>query len=210
MCIRDSPRCTAIHVPGADVKDEAELIQEAQQGDSQSFGELVRTHQDRLYNSVVHVVGCPEEAYDVVQDTFVQAMLKITSFNGQSKFYTWIYRIAFNRAMTIQRRHRPSVSVEHSRETTGWDLLDPADPPADLLIRRERVTFVRQALTELTEEHRAVMVLREVDRYDYDTIATILEISVGTVRSRLHRARSQMRLTYERLQAAETVDSQVD
>ena len=90
------------------------------------------------------------------------------------------------------------------------DLLDPADPPADLLIRRERVTFVRQALTELTEEHRAVMVLREVDRYDYDTIATILEISVGTVRSRLHRARSQMRLTYERLQAAETVDSQVD
>lgn len=195
---------------GADVKDETELIQEAQRGNSQSFGELVRAHQDRLYTSLLHVVDCPEEAYDVVQDAFVQALLKITSFNFQSRFYTWIYRIAFNRAMTTQRRRRPTVSVEQSREISGWDLLDPADAPDDSLLRQERVTFVRRALSELSEEHRAVMVLREVDNCDYDTIAMILEISVGTVRSRLHRAREQMRQTYNRLQSAQAVDSHAD
>ena len=195
---------------GADVKDETELIQEAQRGNSQSFGELVRAHQDRLYTSLLHVVDCPEEAYDVVQDAFVQALLKITSFNFQSRFYTWIYRIAFNRAMTTQRRRRPTVSVEQSREISGWDLLDPADSPDDSLLRQERVIFVRRALSELSEEHRAVMVLREVDNCDYDTIAMILEISVGTVRSRLHRAREQMRQTYNRLQSAQQVDSHAD
>ena len=192
------------------MKDETELIQEAQRGNSQSFGELVRAHQDRLYTSLLHVVDCPEEAYDVVQDAFVQALLKITSFNFQSRFYTWIYRIAFNRAMTTQRRRRPTVSVEQSREISGWDLLDPADAPDDSLLRQERVTFVRRALSELSEEHRAVMVLREVDNCDYDTIAMILEISVGTVRSRLHRAREQMRQTYNRLQSAQAVDSHAD
>ena len=107
------------------MRDESELVREAQRGNSQSFGELVRVHQDRLYNSMVHVLGCPEDAYDIVQDTFVQALLKITTFNGQSKFYTWIYRIAFNRAMTKQRRQRPAISVEQSREGSGWDLPDP-------------------------------------------------------------------------------------
>ena len=192
------------------MKDETELIRESQQGNSQAFGELVRRHQDRLYNSVIHVVGCPDEAYDVVQDAFVQAMLKIKKFNLQSQFFTWIYRIAFNRAMTIQRQHRPAISVEHSRETAGWDLLDPADTPDSLAIRRERVSFVRIALTELTEEHRVVMVLREIDHYDYDTIATILEVSVGTVRSRLHRARSQMRQVYERLQATTAANAPLE
>ena len=159
---------------------------------------------------MVHVLGCPEDAYDVVQDTFVQALLKITTFNGQSKFYTWIYRIAFNRAMTRQRRQRPAVSVEQTREASSWDLPDPADSPDNALLRQERVVLVRSALSELSEEHRAVMVLREVNNYDYETIAAILEVSVGTVRSRLHRARAQMRQSFERLQATETVDTQAD
>jgi RNA polymerase sigma-70 factor (ECF subfamily) len=156
---------------------------------------------------MVHILGCPEDAYDIVQDTFVQALLKITTFNGQSKFYTWIYRIAFNRAMTKQRRQRPVISVEQSLEGSGWDLPDPTDSPDKELLRQERVVFVRRALSELSEKHRAVMVLREVNNYDYETIATMLKISVGTVRSRLHRARAQMRQSFERLQAAETVDS---
>ncbi|HIA19143.1 MAG TPA: sigma-70 family RNA polymerase sigma factor [Planctomycetaceae bacterium] len=199
-----------MHVPGADVKDEAELIREAQRGNSQSFGELVRAHQDRLYSSLLHVVDCPEEAYDVVQDAFVQALLKITTFKQESKFYTWLYRIAFNRAKTTQRRQRPAFSVERSDEMSGSDLLDPAETPDDLLIRQERITFVRRALSELSEKHRAVMVLREVENCDYETIATILEISVGTVRSRLHRARAQMRQTFERLESAQPVDSQLE
>lgn len=192
------------------MKDEAELIREAQRGNSQSFGELVRAHQDRLYSSLLHVVDCPEEAYDVVQDAFVQALLKITTFKQESKFYTWLYRIAFNRAKTTQRRQRPAFSVERSDEVSGSDLLDPAETPDDLLIRQERITFVRRALSELSEKHRAVMVLREVENCDYETIATILEISVGTVRSRLHRARAQMRQTFERLESAQPVDSQLE
>ena len=112
--------------------------------------------------------------------------------------------------MTKQRRQRPAVSVEQSREASSWDLPDPADSPDKELLRQERVVLVRSALSELSEEHRAVMVLREVNNYDYETIAAILKISVGTVRSRLHRARAQMRQTYERLQATATIDTQVD
>jgi RNA polymerase sigma-70 factor, ECF subfamily len=78
------------------VRDDAQLIEEALRGDAQSFGEWVRKYQDRLFNTVVHVAGQREEAEDVVQEAFVQAFLKLSSFQRQSAFYTWLYRIAFN------------------------------------------------------------------------------------------------------------------
>jgi RNA polymerase sigma-70 factor (ECF subfamily) len=176
------------------VTDDAQLIKESLAGESQAFGKLVTKYQDRLYNSVVHVLGSAEDARDVVQDAFVQAFVKLNTFRGGSAFYTWLYRIALNRAIShCRRRRRPTVSIERSRETTGSEPVDSGDGPAAGLEQQDRVTQVQRALSSLSDEHRSVLVLREMEDCSYENIAEILELPIGTVRSRLHRARLQLK-----------------
>jgi RNA polymerase sigma-70 factor, ECF subfamily len=175
------------------VNDDAQLIDDALAGNSSAFGRLVTRYQDRLYNTLVHVVGSTDEAYDVVQDAFVQAYLKLRSFQRNSAFYTWLYRIAFNLAISRRRRHKPTASIEQSRELTGGEPTSRDDAPGDPLDREERVHQVRAALANMSEEFRTVLVLREIDGCCYETIAEVLELPVGTVRSRLHRARLELR-----------------
>lgn len=175
------------------MRDDAQLIHEALQGDAESFGLLVRKYQDRLFNTVVHVAGSREEAEDVVQEAFVQAFLKLASFQQNSAFYTWLYRIAMNVAISRRRRQRAEVSIEHHREVAGVEPLDDGEAPHDRLLRQERAEQVSTALRQLSDEHRAILVLREMEGCCYEDIAEILELPVGTVRSRLHRARLQLR-----------------
>jgi RNA polymerase sigma-70 factor (ECF subfamily) len=175
------------------VNDDAQLIDDALAGNSSAFGRLVTRYQDRLYNTLVHVVGSTDEAYDVVQDAFVQAYLKLRSFQRNAAFYTWLYRIAFNLAISRRRRHKPTASIEQSRELTGGEPVSRDDAPGDPLDREERVHQVRAALANMSEEFRTVLVLREIDGCCYETIAEVLELPVGTVRSRLHRARLELR-----------------
>jgi RNA polymerase sigma-70 factor (ECF subfamily) len=175
------------------VNDDAQLIDDALAGNSSAFGRLVTRYQDRLYNTLVHVVGSADEAYDVVQDAFVQAYLKLRSFQRNSAFYTWLYRIAFNLAISRRRRHKPTASIEQSRELTGSEPVSRDDAPGDPLDRDERVHQVRAALANMSEEFRTVLVLREIDGCCYETIAEVLDLPVGTVRSRLHRARLELR-----------------
>ncbi len=186
------------------VNDDTQLIDETLAGHSAAFGQLVRKYQDRLYNTVVHVAGNAEDARDIVQDAFVQAFVKLDTFRGKSAFYTWLYRIAFNVAATHLRRKRSTVSVEQAREGGGLEPManDDNDPTARLE-QKERQRQVREAIAQLDEEHRAVIVLREIDGCCYETIAEILELPVGTVRSRLHRARLQLR---EQLKAVLMLD----
>lgn len=171
---------------------DAQLIDQALAGDSSAFGLLVRKYQDRLFNSLVHMVGCEEDARDVAQDAFVQAYVKLDTFKREAGFYTWLYRIAFNVSISRKRRKRPVVSVEAQRESAGLEPVDEA-LPTEGLEQSERVQQVRAAISLLTEEHRQVLVLREMDGCDYETISEMLEVPVGTVRSRLHRARMQLR-----------------
>jgi len=154
---------------------------------------LVQKYQDRLYNTVVHVAGCAEDARDVVQDAFVQAFIKLDSFKGSSAFYTWLYRIAFNVAASHRRRKRPASSVENARDASGNEPMDHGNSPSETAERNEQCRQVRQAIDQLNEEHRTVIVLREIDGCCYETIADILDLPIGTVRSRLHRARLQLR-----------------
>ena len=175
------------------MNEDAQLIDEALAGNSASFGQLVRRYQDRLYNTLVHVVGSPEEAQDVVQEAFVQAFVKLETFQRTSAFYTWLYRIAFNAAISRQRRHKPTLSVEHTRELTGEEPVDGGDAPHQRLERQECVAQVQTALASLSEEHRTILVLREMEGCAYETISEMLNLPVGTVRSRLFRARMQLR-----------------
>ena len=173
---------------------ENHLIQLVRKGDLSAWGELIQIHQDRLYNSIVRVVGHPDRARDVVQDAFIQAIEIISRFDGKSQFFTWLYRIAFNRAMSMYRKHKSEVSLEVARENAGDETMaDAQDQPEDRVLQSELVEEVHQALEQLSAEHRAVIVLREIEGCEYEQMAEILEISLGTVRSRLHRARSEMR-----------------
>jgi len=175
------------------VSDDAQLIDETLAGKPAAFGQLVEKYQDRLYNTMVHVAGSAEDALDVVQDAFVQAFLKLDTFRQSSAFYTWLYRIAFNLAITHRRRRRPTLSVEQARESGGQEPIDDQPSPEARIEDDERARQVRRAIAGLGEEHRTVLILREIDGCCYETIAEMLDVPIGTVRSRLHRARLQLR-----------------
>jgi len=177
------------------VSDDTQLIDQALAGQSEAFGQQVLQYQVRRYKTVFHVVGHAEDARDIVQEALVQAFLKLDSFRRDSAFYTWLYRIAFNVAATSWRRRRPTVSVDQASEAGMMDPPDDLDSPVESLERKERCALVRRAIGLLPDEHRAVLVLREIDGCCYDTIAEMLDLPVGTVRSRLHRARMQLRET---------------
>lgn len=170
-----------------------QLIEAALKGDSAAFGSLVQKYQDRLYNTVLHLVGSAEDARDVVQDAFVKAFLKLETFRRTSAFYTWLYRIAFNTAMSGGRRRRPVRSLDERRDCGEEPVDTEGAAPGDRLEQEELAGQVRAALDTLSDEHRVVIVLRDLDGRGYDEIAAILELPVGTVRSRLHRARMQLR-----------------
>lgn len=174
------------------MKDDAQLIDEALSGDAAAFGHLVTRYQDRLYNSLVHVVGSADLAYDAVQDAFVQAFVKLDTFQRASGFYTWLYRIAFNLAASRRRRQKPMLSVDAGEEL-GQQPVDRSASPSENLEREERAGQIQAGLARISEEHRAILVLREIDDYSYEEIAEILDLPVGTIRSRLHRARLQLR-----------------
>jgi RNA polymerase sigma-70 factor (ECF subfamily) len=175
------------------VVDDFQLIDDALAGRPSAFGDLVLRYQDRLYNTLVHVTGSVEDARDLVQEAFVQALVKLNSFQRNSAFYTWLYRIALNLAISRRRRRKPTVSVDEIRHVSGEEPVGRDDAPADRIEREERAGQVQAALARLTEEHRSVLVLREIDGYCYEEIAEMLDVPVGTVRSRLHRARLMLR-----------------
>ncbi|NNE01121.1 MAG: sigma-70 family RNA polymerase sigma factor [Pirellulaceae bacterium] len=180
--------------------EEPQLIDHALQGDRSAFAELVHRHQDRLFASMLQVTGSPDEAEEVVQEAFIRAFIKLDTFQRNSQFFTWLYRIAFNSALTRRRRRRARVSLDYCRENNGLEVVDSGDGVDEPMLRRERINLVREAMHKLTEEHRSILVLREMEEHSYESIAEILEISIGTVRSRLSRARRQLKLAIEAMQ----------
>lgn len=181
----------------ASVNDETELIHSALQGESSSFGVLVGRYQDRLFSCVLNVIDDPDEAEDVVQESFIQAYLKLDTFQHNSRFFTWIYRIAFNNALSRRRRRRNTLSLDLARENTGAEPTAKFDSPENNLVRNENVDQLRAAMLELSDDHRIILTLREMQDMSYEDIAVVLDISIGTVRSRLSRARNALKTQLE-------------
>lgn len=175
--------------------DDRRLISECLQGRSAAFGELVRLYQDRLYNSIYRVVGDPDDASDVVQESFLSAYQSLNSFKGDAEFFTWLYRIAFNTAISLKRKQRATIQMDGRAESSH---LEPADvsafhEPGSRMERTEEETILQEALNRLSPEHRAVLVLKDIEGQRYEEIADILDVPIGTIRSRLHRARVDLR-----------------
>ncbi len=180
------------------MNDEEELIERALAGQSSAFETLVIRYQDRLYTAMISIVGSADEAEDVVQEAFIQAYLKLDTFQRNSRFFTWLYRIAFNYALARRRRRKNHQSLEQARENTGVDPAFEGDTPDTRMTRTEDIQLVHRALAVLSEDHRSILVLREMEDLSYEDIAEALNISIGTVRSRLNRARAALKQQLEK------------
>lgn len=177
--------------------DDRRLISDALQGRSAAFGELVIRYQDRLYNAVLRVADNPDDAQDVVQDAFVNAYQSLKSFKGDAEFYTWLYRIAFNTAVSLKRKRKALVSLDAGRD--GESGVDPEDRSEDTrpgvaLQRSEEEALLQAALNRVSSEHRVVLVLKDIEGMKYEQIAEVLGVPIGTIRSRLHRARLELKV----------------
>ena len=172
------------------------LIDQCLSGRREAFGLLVERYQHRLYHGLLHVLGSAEDAQDVAQEAFVNAFEKLASFRGQSAFYSWLFRIALNAAVSAKRKtRRMSASVEARREASGLEPADdnPSNEPSFAMDVADRQRLVRKALSELCDEFRTALVLKEMDGMSYEEIAAVVDVPLGTVRSRIHRARIELR-----------------
>ncbi len=185
-----------------------ELLQKAQAGDRGAYGEIVAAYQDRLFNSVVRLVGDREEARDITQEAFTRGLEKVGSFRGDASPYTWLFRIAVNLAISQLRkvqRNRifsldapPPGNGRDGGETQASSLIDRVaesaeTDPARACEDRERDQQVLAALGRLDAEYRAVLVMRDIDGFDYQQMADTLGLPLGTLKSRLFRARLALR-----------------
>lgn len=179
--------------------DELALVAKAQTGDTAAFDELVTRYRSRAYSMIYNLVRNEQDAWDLTQDGFVKAWKNIGRFRGQSAFYTWLYRILMNVGIDSLRRKQVEGGIEfddaiglHHIEpgaaTTPRAELEPATRLGDQEIRAR----IDQAITRLSPEHRAVIVMREIDGLDYQEIADAMECSLGTVMSRLFYARKKL------------------
>ena len=180
--------------------DDRRLISECLAGNVPAFGVLVRRYQDRLFNAVLRVVDNAEDAADVVQDAFLNAYQSLNSFKGDSEFFTWLYRIAFNAAISLRRKRKAVLSFDGMGDDKTNEPVDPSEygRPGTALERSEEDSIVLGALERLSVEHRLVLVLKDMEGRKYEEIAEVLDVPIGTVRSRLHRARLELRELLER------------
>lgn len=183
--------------------DDRRLIANTLKGQQAAFGELVRRYQDRLYHAIFRVVDHPDDALDVVQEAFILAYQSLNHFKGDSEFFTWLYRIAFNAAISQKRRKKAAVSLDWSSDERSS--IEPPDDSVDIrpgsaMERSEDEHILHHAIQQLPVEYRVVLILKELEGRKYEEIADILDVPIGTVRSRLHRARLELRnllSTYE-------------
>jgi len=176
--------------------DDSRLVHEALSGNKEAFSELVRKYEKLVYNTSVQLTGSCDDAYDVSQEAFIKAYRSLGSFRGDSKFSTWLYKITYNAAQDyLRNRSRHStVSLTVSDDDEEDNQLDITDntvsySPEDSYERDEQCKAVREAIMHLSEKHRQIIMLRDIEGYTYEEISEMLDIGIGTVKSRLNRAR---------------------
>ena len=175
---------------------EKELVRAAQRGDDSAFEELVRTYEKRVYHLALRMCGNVDDAYEVAQEAFLSAWKGMRFFRGDSSFSTWLYRLTSNAAIDFLRRQRRqggSDGVSLDDEDTFLEVADPAPSPHQQAERLELRDALARGLGALSPEHRQVLLLRELQGLTYEEIATALELDLGTVKSRIARAREKLR-----------------
>ena len=179
--------------------DDREIIEKVRAGDTNAFGLLVEKYQTKVYNLALRMCGNEDDAFDLAQDAFVRAWRGLDSFQFEAAFSTWLFRLTSNLCLDFLRakKRRAAVSLTMSGEDeegeTQLDLPDPGKTPEEAAIAAEDRALLTQALNSLPADQRQIIVLRAINDLSYTQIAEILNIQEGTVKSRLSRARTQLR-----------------
>lgn len=179
--------------------DTRTLVRKAQSNDLHAFENLVGLYQNRVYNLCYHLTGNHDDAQDLAQEAFIRAYKALGNFRNEADFGTWLHRITLNVWLNIKRKnshkvvsldepYEPGNGSNIQREVAALD-----GDPLEALEEKEFHGLIRSALNTLSEEHRAVLVLREIEGYSYEEVSRILGCSLGTVKSRLSRAREMLR-----------------
>jgi RNA polymerase sigma-70 factor (ECF subfamily) len=171
-----------------------ELVRRVQEGDKKAFDLLVRKYQYKITQLINRYIKDPYEAVDVAQESFIKAYRALPNFRGESQFYTWLYRIAINTAKNYiaTRSRRPSedeFDLESAEQFENAPRLRDIDTPESAVLSEELARVIQEAVNDLPEELRTAITLREMDGLSYDEIAVVMNCPVGTVRSRIFRAR---------------------
>jgi len=182
--------------------DDAALVQKARRGDMEAFAALVAKYQDRVFNVVFRMCSRREDAEELAQETFLRALERISQFRGQSRFYTWLFRIAANMVISHRRRSgrikfQSLSGLEELPPTQAAALTraagKPGPSPQAAVVAAETKRRIEDALGQLDDQMRLVVVLRDVEDMEYSQMADVLNVPVGTVKSRLHRARCALK-----------------
>lgn len=176
--------------------EDARLVSAVLSGDNEAFAELVRKYEKLVYNAAYQLLRSEDDALDVSQETFFKAYRSLNSFRGDCRFSTWLYKICRNAALDFLRaeQRRRTVSLTDDDEDSREGMLDLPDPdaladPQNRLEQQEERLAVRAAIQQLSDEHREILVLRDMEGYSYEEIAEMLDLELGTVKSRINRAR---------------------
>lgn len=178
--------------------DEKKWLKQAAAGSAEAFEQLVLKYQTAVYNLCLRMTGDPEDAADMTQESFLKAWRNLESFQGNSAFSTWLYRLASNTCLDHLRsvKRRPQLSLvmeDEDGETQALDVPDSAPTPEEQVIALDEQSRLNEALQALEEDQRQILILRAVNGLSYTEIAEALQLKEGTVKSRLARARDQLR-----------------
>jgi RNA polymerase sigma-70 factor, ECF subfamily len=172
------------------LQDETLLIQQFKAGDPSTFESIVRTYQDRIYNLCYYLLGNPQDAEDAAQEVFIKAFRNLKDFQPEASLYTWLYRIGVNTCLDHKRKLRPEP-LENESQAESLASTEPS--PERRYQFKEIGQVINSALEQLSKNSRAVIVLKEIEGLPYEEIAEVLNTSVGTIKSRLSRAREELR-----------------
>lgn len=179
------------------------LVKRCASGEDGAFDELVHMYQNKIINIAYGMLQDREDAYDVAQEVFIKLYRKIGDFSGTASLDTWIYKITVNASLDALRKQGRRVRTlplvtENEDESVALPIADETSAPEVIALRRERQKEIADAIVRLSEKYRSVLILREFEDLDYAQIADALDLSVGTVKSRLNRAREKLRNLLEK------------
>ncbi len=190
-----------------ELSEDAKLVFAAIDGDNDAFGKLIEKYSSFVYRTVFYDIKSKEDAEDISQEVFIKAYKALANFRSDSEFSTWIYRICKNTVYDYIRKSSRERSIPLSEMTSGdendriYDIPDDSGKydPEKTYISKETADLVNDAISSLSEEHRSIIVMRDIEGYSYGEIADILSIEEGTVKSRLSRARNSLKKKLENL-----------
>jgi len=193
----------AVHSLAVEPDADQEIVARCRNGDWEGFAKLVLKYQSRVLTLAARIIDNRSEAEDVTQDIFVKVFQSLHDFRGASRFSTWLYRITVNHCLNhLRRRVRQQQSLGGT-EVEEWTQESPMSNPHKTLEQKERWALVQAKLQLLTPEHRTIVLLRDFEGLSYEEIADVLQLESGTVKSRLHRARMELKALLEPYMAGE-------